>query len=107
MAGSEEAIFLSFGAIPALLTDRAVIDPALMLIPEPLTLVTYMFMHGGWLHLISNLLFLWVFSDNVEDAYGHFGFLAFYLFCGMVAAAVHILIWPDSHMPLVGASGAV
>jgi membrane associated rhomboid family serine protease len=107
IAGSEETIFLSFGAIPALLTDRAVIDPALMLIPEPLTLVTYMFMHGGWLHLISNLLFLWVFSDNVEDAYGHFGFLAFYLFCGVVAAAVHILVWPDSHMPLVGASGAV
>ena len=107
IAAGEEAFFFSFGAIPALLTDRAELDPTLVLIPEPLTLVTYMFMHGGWLHLISNLLFLWVFSDNVEDAYGHFGFLAFYLFCGVAAAAAHTMIWPDSHLPLVGASGAV
>jgi len=107
LAAGEQGIFYSFGAIPALLTDRAQIDPALMLIPEPLTLVTYMFLHSGWLHLISNMLFLWVFADNVEDAYGHFGFVAFYLFCGVAAAVVHIMILPDSHIPLVGASGAV
>lgn len=107
LATGDGIIFFSFGAIPALLTDRAEIDPALVLIPEPLTLITYMFMHGGWLHLGSNMLFLWVFADNVEDAYGHFGFLAFYLFCGVASAAVHILIWPDSQMPLIGASGAV
>jgi membrane associated rhomboid family serine protease len=82
-------------------------DPALILVPEPVTLLTYMFMHGGWLHLASNLLFLWVFADNIEDAYGHFGFLAFYLLCGVSAAAAHILIFPDSQVPLVGASGAV
>ena len=107
VTAAAEAMFFSFGAIPALLTDRAELDPALMLIPEPFTLVTYMFMHGGWLHLASNMLFLWVFSDNVEDAYGHFGFLAFYLFCGVAAAGVHVMIWPESHLPLVGASGAV
>ena len=107
VANGDAAVVFSFGAIPALLTDRAEIDPALMLIPEPLTLITYMFMHAGWLHLISNMLFLWVFADNVEDAYGHFGFLAFYLFCGIAAAAVHIMVWPDSRIPLVGASGAV
>jgi membrane associated rhomboid family serine protease len=102
-----EAVFFSFGAIPALLTDHADLDPALILVPEPVTLLTYMFMHGGWLHLASNLLFLWVFADNIEDAFGHFGFLAFYLFCGVAAAAAHILIFPDSQVPLVGASGAV
>ncbi|MFW6077658.1 MAG: rhomboid family intramembrane serine protease [Hyphomicrobiales bacterium] len=107
VAAGEDAIFLSLGAIPALLTDQATIDPALILVPEPLTLLTYMFMHGGWLHLISNLLFLWVFADNVEDAFGHFGFLAFYLFCGVAAAGAHIVVWPDSQVPLVGASGAV
>jgi membrane associated rhomboid family serine protease len=107
LAPGDGAVFFSFGAIPALITDRATIDPALMLVPEPLTLVTYMFMHGGWLHLLSNMIFLWVFADNVEDAYGHFGFLVFYLFCGVAAAAAHIIIWPDSQVPLVGASGAV
>jgi membrane associated rhomboid family serine protease len=100
-------VFFSLGAIPALLTDHADMDPALILVPEPVTLLTYMFMHGGWLHLASNLLFLWVFADNIEDAFGHFGFLAFYLFCGVAAAATHILIYPDSEVPLVGASGAV
>jgi membrane associated rhomboid family serine protease len=100
-------VFFSFGAIPALLTDHADMDPALILVPEPVTLLTYMFMHGGWLHLASNLLFLWVFADNVEDAYGHFGFLAFYLLCGVTAAAAHIMIYPYSEVPLVGASGAV
>jgi membrane associated rhomboid family serine protease len=106
-AAGEPAIYFSFGAIPALLTDRADIDPALLAIPERLTLVTYMFLHGGWLHLLSNLLFLWVFADNVEDAYGHVGFVVFYLFCGVTAALAHIVIWPDSQVPLVGASGAV
>ena len=106
MAG-EPVIFYSFGAIPALLTDRAVIDPALAPIPEPLTLLTYMFVHGGWLHLISNLLFLWVFADNVEDAYGHVGFVAFYLFCGVAAGLAHVVTHPASEIPLVGASGAV
>jgi membrane associated rhomboid family serine protease len=101
-----EAMFFSFGAIPALLTDQAHIDPALILIPEPVTLVTYMFLHGGWLHLLSNLLFLWVFADNVEDAYGHFGFLVLSVLRGGRGAA-HIVIWPDSQVPLVGASGAV
>ena len=104
---ASEAVYYSFGAIPALLTDQADMDPALILVPEPVTLLTYMFMHGGWLHLASNMVFLWVFADNIEDAYGHFGFLAFYLLCGVSAAAAHIMIYPDSQVPLVGASGAV
>lgn len=108
LAGGEgELVFFSFGATPALVTDRAELDPALVVVPEPVTLLTYMFLHGGWLHLLSNLLFLWVFADNVEDAYGHFGFLVFYLLCGIAAAIAHIVMLPDSRAPLVGASGAV
>jgi membrane associated rhomboid family serine protease len=102
-----EIVLLSFGATPALITDHAYLDPAFLTVPEPLTLVTYMFLHGGWLHLLSNMLFLWVFGDNVEDAYGHVGFLLFYLLCGIAAAFAHVLFYPDSQSPLVGASGAV
>ncbi len=97
-------------------------------IPEPATLVTYMFFHGGWLHLIGNMAFLWVFGDNVEDAMGHGRFLAFYLMCGIAAGLVHSLVVSSgnalvpadvaaqagitepvllSQAPLIGASGAV
>lgn len=76
-------------------------------IPEPLTLITYQFLHGGWMHLISNMLFLWVFADNIEDAFGHFGFLIFYLLCGIAAGLMHTLVQSQSPAPLIGASGAV
>lgn len=76
-------------------------------IPEPFTLVTYQFLHGGWWHLISNMLFLWVFADNIEDAYGHPAFAMLYLVCGIVAGLTHVLFQPFSSAPLVGASGAV
>jgi membrane associated rhomboid family serine protease len=76
-------------------------------IPEPLTLITYQFLHGGWMHLISNMLFLWVFADNIEDAFGHFGFLIFYLLCGIAAGLAHTLVQSQSPAPLIGASGAV
>ena len=76
--------------------------------PEPLTLITYQFLHGGWLHLISNMLFLWVFADNVEDAFGHVGFLIFYLLCGhRRGARCTRCMQPASPAPLIGASGAV
>jgi membrane associated rhomboid family serine protease len=76
-------------------------------VPEPLTLATSMFMHGGWMHLLGNMIFLWVFADNVEDAYGYFGFAIFYLLCGLVGAMVHSLMLPHSQSPLIGASGSV
>ncbi len=72
-----------------------------------LGLVTSMFMHGGWMHLIGNMLFLWIFGDNLEDAYGHFGFAAFYLVCGVLASVAHVIADPSSPVPLVGASGAI
>lgn len=76
-------------------------------VPERLTLLSYMFFHGDILHLGGNMLFLWVFGDNVEDAVGHLKFLFFYLACGVVAALVHAMMSANSPIPLIGASGAV
>ncbi len=70
-------------------------------------LVTSMFMHGGWFHIIGNLWFLWIFGDNVEDVMGPVRFVAFYLLCGLGAAAAQILTDPQSLIPMVGASGAI
>ena len=76
-------------------------------VPEPVTLVTYQFLHAGWWHLISNMLFLWVFADNIEDAFGYFAFVLFYLLCGIAGALAHVLMSPASTAPLIGASAAV
>jgi membrane associated rhomboid family serine protease len=76
-------------------------------VPEGLTLITYMFLHTDLLHLTSNMMFLWVFGDNVEDAMGHAKYLAFYVLCGIAAALLHTLVSPTSGLPLMGASGAV
>jgi membrane associated rhomboid family serine protease len=72
-----------------------------------LTPVTSMFLHGGWAHLLGNGLFLWVFGNNVEDSMGRLRFVAFYLLCGLVAAAAQVLADPGSPVPMVGASGAI
>lgn len=69
--------------------------------------LTSMFFHGGWLHVIGNMWYLWIFGDNVEDRLGHAGFLIFYLMCGIGAAFFHILLNPNSTVPCVGASGAI
>ena len=71
------------------------------------TLVTSMFMHGGWFHILGNMWFLWVFGDNVEDAMGPVRFALFYLMCGVAAALAHLVSSPDSAVPVVGASGAI
>ena len=76
------------------------------MVPAELTLITSMFLHGSWLHLGGNMLFLWIFGDNVEDAMGHIRFLIFYLVCGVAAALVHVYFNLDSEIPTVGASGA-
>src|SRR5262245_8765865 len=108
LAEPAEARFqLATGIIPAVLYDRAALPADAVMIPETLTLLTYMFVHADWFHLLSNMLFLWVFGDNVEDAYGHAGYLVFYLFCGVAAGFIHTLMFPHSAMPLIGASGAV
>ena len=75
--------------------------------PHPLTLLSHMFLHGSWMHLLGNLWFLYVFGDNVEDAMGHGRFLVFYVACGLAAAAAQIVSAPASPTPMVGASGAI
>jgi membrane associated rhomboid family serine protease len=76
-------------------------------VAEPFTLVTHLFLHGGWMHLIGNMAFLWVFADNVEDAFGYVGFIVFYLLVGIAGGLTHVLMTPNSVSPLIGASGAV
>ena len=71
------------------------------------TPLSSMFMHGGWIHLIGNMWFLWLFGNNVEDSMGHTRYFAFYLLCGLVAAAAQTFITPSSIIPMVGASGAI
>ena len=97
----------SFGVVPSDLTTAFSQNIPYSPIPEPLTFLTYMFLHAGWLHLISNMLFLWVFADNIEDAFGYFAFVLFYLLCGIAGALAHVLMSPASTAPLIGASAAV
>ncbi len=99
--------FLSFGAIPAVIFDYRELPADIAVIPGELTLVTSMFLHAGWLHLGGNMLYLWIFGDNIEDAMGHFRFIAFYLACGIAGALAHGLSDPASVTPMVGASGAI
>lgn len=77
--------------------------------PQPiqLTILSAMFMHGGWGHLFGNMLYLWIFGDNVEDAMGHVKFIIFYVLCGIAASVAHIMSGPNSAIPSLGASGAI
>jgi membrane associated rhomboid family serine protease len=72
-----------------------------------ITVFTAMFMHGGWMHLLSNMLYLWIFGDNVEDRLGHTKFIIFYILCGIVATFAQVLVNPNSTIPNLGASGAI
>ena len=101
------AVATGWGLVPGELTGLAGPAYGYDPVPEPVTLITYQFLHGSWWHVISNMLFLWVFADNVEDAYGHVAFAIFYLFCGVAGGLVHVLMAPASSVPLIGASGAV
>jgi membrane associated rhomboid family serine protease len=98
---------MGLGYIPALLFDNRQLDPSLYLIPEDYTYITYAFLHGDFWHIATNMLFLWVFGDNVEDAMGHVKFLIFYLLCAAAAAWFHGFLDPRSTGPLIGASGAI
>ncbi len=101
------ALALSYGMIPAVLFEHRDLADALIRIPAELTLLTSLFLHGGWMHLISNMLYLWVFGDNIEDSMGHLRFILFYLVCGLAASFSHALMEPMSAAPLIGASGAI
>jgi membrane associated rhomboid family serine protease len=96
-----------FGMIPARLFGEAELSASIPTVSPPLTVMTSMFMHGGLLHLGGNMLYLWIFGDNVEDSMGHARFLAFYLVCGTAAALAQAWVDPSSTIPMVGASGAI
>jgi membrane associated rhomboid family serine protease len=107
--GSERALqsfITAWGVVPAEYTVRHDLPP---LIPLPYwsTLITSMFLHGGWMHLGGNMLYLWIFGDNIERAMGNARFLVFYVICGIVAGLAHIAFSGGSPVPSVGASGAI
>lgn len=105
-AGSEKLIF-AFGLVPARLTHWTALSGPSFSPLRFLPLFTSMFFHGGFLHLLGNLLYLWVFGDNVEDKLGHTRFAVFYLLCGLAAASLQLASAPDSTVPMIGASGAI
>ncbi len=101
------AAVLGLGYIPAVANGYADLAPGLAVVPEGATYVTYAFLHADIWHVATNMLFLWVFGDNIEDAMGHIRFLIFYLLCAAAGALAHGLLDPRSDAPLIGASGAV
>lgn len=103
----QQNIVYALGVIPSVLTGNANLSPNLVWVPTFATVVTSMFLHGGWLHLLGNMLYLWIFGNNVEDSMGHVRFVLFYLACGVVAVFAQTLPNPDSDIPMIGASGAI
>lgn len=102
-----ERIVYGLGVIPAVLMGREPLPAELALIPAPATILTSMFLHGGFLHLAGNMLYLWIFGNNVEDAMGHVRFFIFYVLCGVAAVFAQVLPNPGSIVPMIGASGAI
>jgi membrane associated rhomboid family serine protease len=95
-----------YGAVPEEIVNMKDFPPKNP-IPIPLTLFTCMFLHGGILHLLGNMLYLWIFGNNVEDALGKIKFILFYILCGISASLTHIIMNPSSDVPMIGASGAI
>jgi membrane associated rhomboid family serine protease len=100
-----ERFFEQWGAVPARIT--AALESGDYFGRATLGMITSMFLHGGWLHIIGNMLFLWIFGNNVEDRLGRLPYLAFYLAGGVVAALTQVAIAPGSTVPVIGASGAI
>ncbi len=105
LGGKEDDFFRRFAVSPREVSLAAGGQAAI--IPSFLPLVTSMFLHGGWIHLLGNMLYLYIFGDNVEDRMGHGRYLFFYLLCGIGSAVVQVWSNPDSEIPLLGASGAI
>ena len=99
-----KALIASFGATPAAVLHNA---PQVGQVPAEVTLLTYMFLHGGWEHILGNMIYLWVFGDDIEDALGPVRFIIFYLAAGIAAAVGFAALNPQSTVPLVGASGSI
>jgi membrane associated rhomboid family serine protease len=105
-SGHLDLFFYRAGFVPYELTHLTDVPPPDVVTP-PLTVFTSMFVHLGWLHIAGNMLFLWIFGNNVEDAMGKARFLAFYLLCGLAAAVGQTIVRPESTVPNIGASGAI
>ena len=101
------AAVYALGFIPAVLSGNAELPPPLVWVPSSFTVFTSMFLHGGFLHLAGNMLYLWIFADNVEDSMGHGRFILFYALCGVAAALAQAAPELGSTIPMIGASGAV
>ena len=106
-SGGERRVIDALGAIPAVLLTDARLPVELRWIPRYGSLFTSMFLHGGWLHLLGNMLYLWIYGDNVEDCMGHARYLLFYVLCGAAAIFAQALSEPQSAYPIIGASGAI
>ena len=100
-------LFYSYGLIPAVLTGHKQLPAEIAMIAPELTLITSMFMHGGFMHLIGNMLYLWIFADNIEDELGPVKFICFYLLSGIAAALTQVFLNTESTIPMIGASGAI
>ena len=100
-------LFYSYGLIPSVLMGHDQLPLDLYKIPSYLTIFTSMFMHGGFMHLIGNMLYMWIFADNIEDNLGPIKFITFYVLAGIGAAMTQVLLDTQSQVPMVGASGAI
>src|SRR5690348_10248598 len=107
LAHNANVVTFQYGMIPAVLFGHASLPPRLAVVPPWATIFTSMFLHGGILHLGGNMLFLWVFGNNVEDSMGRFRFLIFYLLGGIAASALQIVVNAGATVPSIGASGAI
>jgi membrane associated rhomboid family serine protease len=97
---------MKFGVVPLKVSYYSQV-PDLTFINTFFPFISSMFLHGGFVHLIGNMWFLWIFGDNIEDKLGHFKFIAFYFLCGIIASSVHVFFNSQSNVPCVGASGAI
>ena len=102
-----QAAVAVFGFTPGHLFAGSETDPRLTAVPAGTTIFTSMFLHGGWMHFLGNMLYLWIFGDNIEASLGHRRYLVFYIVCGVAAALAQGLSAPTSEVPMIGASGAI
>lgn len=107
LGSAGERFIFGYGMIPAVVFGEANLPPGFPTLPAWMTIFTSMFLHGSIMHIVGNMLFLWVFGNNIEDAMGPARYLVFYLLCGIAAAFAQAAIDPHSHIPMVGASGAI
>lgn len=105
--GALNSLLYQFGVVPRYVTGALTGSSDLTLATATIPMLTSMFLHASWLHIIGNMWVLWIFGDNIEDYLGHFRYLLFYLICGFAASVAHIVLNPASRIPSVGASGAI